>query len=34
MAGAELDAFNLALLEAINADGRIYLTQTRIDDKW
>ena len=33
MAGAELDAFNLALLEAINADGRIYLTQTRIGDK-
>ena len=33
MAGADLDAFNLALLEAINADGRIYLTQTRIDDK-
>jgi aromatic-L-amino-acid decarboxylase len=29
--GADLDALNLALVEAINADGRIYLTQTRID---
>jgi aromatic-L-amino-acid decarboxylase len=28
---ADLDALNLALVEAINADGRIYLTQTRID---
>jgi aromatic-L-amino-acid decarboxylase len=27
----DLDALNLALVEAINADGRIYLTQTRID---
>jgi len=31
-AGArELDALNLKLLEAINTDGRIYLTQTRLD---
>jgi aromatic-L-amino-acid decarboxylase len=30
-AGADLDALNLALVEAINADGRIYLTQTRVD---
>jgi aromatic-L-amino-acid decarboxylase len=31
-AGArELDALNLALTEAINSDGRIYLTQTRVD---
>lgn len=29
--GADLDALNLALVEAINADGRIYLTQTRVD---
>lgn len=28
---ANLDALNLALVEAINADGRIYLTQTRVD---
>ena len=27
----DLDALNLALVEAINADGRIYLTQTRVD---
>jgi aromatic-L-amino-acid/L-tryptophan decarboxylase len=27
----DLDALNLRLVEAINADGRIYLTQTRID---
>jgi len=27
----DLDALNLALVEAINADGRIYLTQTRLD---
>lgn len=27
------DAHNLELLEAINADGRIYLTQTRIDGR-
>ncbi|MBX9745285.1 MAG: hypothetical protein K2X34_00190 [Hyphomonadaceae bacterium] len=28
---ADLDQLNLALVEAINAAGRIYLTQTRID---
>ena len=28
---AELDALNLALVNAINDDGRIYLTQTRVD---
>jgi aromatic-L-amino-acid/L-tryptophan decarboxylase len=28
-----LDALNLKLVEAINADGRIYLTQTRLDGK-
>ncbi len=28
---ADLDQLNLALVEAINADGRIYLTQTRVD---
>ncbi len=28
---SDLDAHNLALVEAINADGRIYLTQTRVD---
>lgn len=28
---ADLDQLNLKLVEAINADGRIYLTQTRID---
>jgi aromatic-L-amino-acid decarboxylase len=28
---ADLDAHNLALVEKINADGRIYLTQTRVD---
>jgi aromatic-L-amino-acid decarboxylase len=27
----DLDDLNLRLLEAINADGRIYLTQTRVD---
>lgn len=27
----DLDALNLALTEAINTDGRIYLTQTRVD---
>lgn len=31
--GADLDALNLALVEAINADGRIYLTQTRVDGR-
>jgi aromatic-L-amino-acid/L-tryptophan decarboxylase len=29
--GRENDAHNLRLLEAINDDGRIYLTQTRVD---
>ncbi|MCB1363710.1 MAG: aspartate aminotransferase family protein [Rhodobacteraceae bacterium] len=28
---ADLDALNLALVNAINDDGRIYLTQTRVD---
>ena len=28
---ADLDQLNLKLVEAINADGRIYLTQTRVD---
>jgi aromatic-L-amino-acid/L-tryptophan decarboxylase len=31
--GADLDALNLALVTAINNDGRIYLTQTRVDGK-
>lgn len=31
--GRDLDAHNLALVEAINADGRIYLTQTRVDGR-
>ncbi|MFZ2100410.1 MAG: pyridoxal-dependent decarboxylase, partial [Oricola sp.] len=31
--GAEPDALNLALVTAINNDGRIYLTQTRVDGK-
>lgn len=30
---ADLDAHNLRLLNAINDDGRIYLTQTRLDGK-
>ncbi len=30
---ADLDAHNLALVNAINDDGRIYLTQTRIDGR-
>lgn len=30
---ADLDALNLALVEGINADGRIYLTQTRVDGR-
>ncbi|MEM6941201.1 MAG: pyridoxal-dependent decarboxylase [Pseudomonadota bacterium] len=30
-AGADLDALNMALVNAINDDGRIYITQTRID---
>jgi len=29
----DLDKLNLKLVEAINADGRIYLTQTRLDGK-
>lgn len=29
--GADPDQLNLKLVEAINADGRIYLTQTRVD---
>jgi len=29
--GADLGQLNLKLVEAINADGRIYLTQTRVD---
>jgi aromatic-L-amino-acid/L-tryptophan decarboxylase len=29
----DLDALNLALVNAINADGRIYLTQTRVDGR-
>lgn len=29
--GANVDDLNLELVEAINADGRIYLTQTRVD---
>ena len=28
---ADLDDLNLRLLNAINDDGRIYLTQTRVD---
>ena len=32
-ASADLDAHNLALLGAINDDGRIYLTQTRVDGR-
>ncbi|MEZ5971693.1 MAG: pyridoxal-dependent decarboxylase [Hyphomonadaceae bacterium] len=32
-ASADLDALNLQLVEAINADGRIYLTQTRVDGR-
>lgn len=31
--GSDPDAHNLALLNAINDDGRIYLTQTRVDGK-
>lgn len=29
----DLDTLNLALLQAINDEGRIYLTQTRVDDQ-
>jgi aromatic-L-amino-acid decarboxylase len=33
-AGArDLDALNLRFVEALNADGRIYLTQTRVDGR-
>ncbi|MDX8439548.1 pyridoxal phosphate-dependent decarboxylase family protein [Mesorhizobium australafricanum] len=31
--GADLDEHNLRLVDAINADGRIYLTQTRVDGR-
>ncbi len=31
--GKDPDAHNLALVNAINDDGRIYLTQTRVDDR-
>ena len=31
--GRDLDAHNAALVEAINADGRTYLTQTRLDGR-
>lgn len=31
--GRDLDAHNLALVSAINEDGRIYLTQTRVDGR-
>jgi aromatic-L-amino-acid/L-tryptophan decarboxylase len=31
--GRDLDAHNLALLTAINDDGRLYLTQTRVDGR-
>ncbi len=30
---SDLDALNLKLVDAINADGRIYLTQTRVDGR-
>ncbi|MGD9967323.1 MAG: aspartate aminotransferase family protein [Hyphomonadaceae bacterium] len=30
---SDADALNLALVEAINSDGRIYLTQTRVDGR-
>lgn len=33
LAGRDADAHNQALLDAINDDGRIYLTQTRIDGR-
>ena len=29
----DIDALNLALVNAINDDGRMYLTQTRVDGK-
>ncbi|MCV3768385.1 pyridoxal phosphate-dependent decarboxylase family protein [Rhizobium sp. TRM95796] len=31
--GADSDAHNITLVNAINADGRIYLTQTRVDGR-
>jgi aromatic-L-amino-acid decarboxylase len=31
---SELDALNLRLLEAINADGRVFLTHTRLDGRY
>jgi aromatic-L-amino-acid decarboxylase len=31
--GADADAHNIALVNAINADGRIYLTQTRVEGR-
>eukprot|EP01034_Spumella_vulgaris_P020126 gene20126-25783_t len=31
--GADSDAHNIALVNAINDDGRIYLTQTRVDGR-
>jgi aromatic-L-amino-acid decarboxylase len=31
--GRDLDAHNLMLLTAINDDGRLYLTQTRVDGR-
>ncbi len=31
--GKDMDEHNLALVEAINADGRIYVTQTRVDGR-
>jgi len=31
---ADLDALNMELIETINNDGRIYLTQTKIDGKF
>jgi len=33
LGGDDLDAHNVALVNAINDDGRIYLTQTRVDGK-
>ena len=32
-AGEDTDPHNLALVNAINEDGRIYLTQTRVDGR-
>ncbi len=31
--GVEPDGYTLALLEAVNRDGRIYLTQTSVDGR-